>query len=272
MQNGSVDTIVSNVSGRARVDFIHNIRLLWLLIGRELKVKYRNSVLGYLWSMLNPLLFMTIITIVFSRLIKGVEHYELYVLTGILFWNMTSMSIIGATNSLVNNSGLLRKVRVPYWIFVVVPIGAAAVNCALAFAPYAVIVLVKGASLQPQIIWAPFVIGLYAIFLAGIGSILATLNVYFRDVGHVIEPILQLGFYATPIIYDRQNPAFPEWARELLRLNPLVHFLDLFRSALFSFEFFSLSSLLVAVCSTVVGLAVSGFVYRRCIANLSFRI
>ena len=265
-------TTLVGASDRLKRHIFHNFRLLTLLISRELKVKYRNSVLGYLWSMLNPLLFMTIISLVFSRLIKGVEHYELYVLTGILFWNMTSMSIVGATNSLVNNSGLLRKVRVPYWVFVVVPVGAAAVNCVLALAPYMIIALLKGLALSPKIVLVPFIIALYSVFVASIGSILATLNVYFRDVGHIIEPILQLGFYATPIIYDRQNSAFPDWARELIRLNPLVHFLDLFRAALFSSNFFSLSTLLIAVSWTLLGLVVSAFIDRRFAANLSFRI
>lgn len=255
-----------------RRDSLHHLRLLVLLIGRELKVKYRSSVLGYLWSMLNPLLFMTIITMVFSQLMRGVENYDLYVLAGILFWNMTSMSVIGATHSLVTNAGLLRKVRVPYWIFVVVPIGAAAVNCFLAFVPYVTILFFKGVPVNPEIIWAPLIIALYAMFLAGIGAVLATMNVYFRDVGHVIEPILQLGFYATPVIYDRQNPSFPSWARDLLEFNPLVHFVDIFRASLFSTEFYSHKSALVAIISALISVMGATLVYRRSVAKLSFRI
>jgi ABC-type polysaccharide/polyol phosphate export permease len=263
---------VLTTARRLRRDVGRNWRLLALLVGRELKVKYRSSFLGYLWSMLNPLLFMMIITFVFSRLMRGVEHYDIYVLSGVLFWNMTAMSIIGSTHSLVANSGLLRKVRVPYWIFVVVPIGAAVVNCSLAFAPYAAIVLVKGLSVKPQMLGAPLVLVLYAAFLAGLGSILATLNVYFRDVGHVVEPLLQLGFYATPIIYDRRNPSIPEWAQNLLGLNPLVQFIDLFRSALFSSEFFSWGAVLAAALSAALSLGVAAVFYRHSVAKLSFRI
>jgi ABC-type polysaccharide/polyol phosphate export permease len=247
-------------------------RLLALLVGRELKVKYRGSVLGYFWSMLNPLLFMTIISFVLGRLMRGIEHYEIYVLSGILFWNMTVIAVVGATHSLVGNAGLLRKVRVPYWVFVLVPIGAAVANFGLALAPYLLVTLIRGVPLQPQFLAVPLLLVVYAAFLAGIGTVLAIANVYFRDVSHVIEPLLQLCFYATPIIYDRRTAGLPDWAARLLELNPLTQFVDLMRAALFSPDWFSWHAVAYAIACASVSLIIGMVFYRRSVDRLSFRI
>jgi ABC-type polysaccharide/polyol phosphate export permease len=214
--------------------FQHNLGLLSLLIRRELKVKYRGSFLGYLWSMLNPLFFMVIISFVFSKMMRGTENYDAYVLAGILFWNMTAQSIIGGTGALVGNAGLLLKVRTPMWIFAIVPLGSAMTNLILALVPYLIFIVVKGISIPVEILLLPIFLLAYSIFLAGISLALSTANVFFRDVAHVMEPIMQLLFYATPIIYDRHNPGIPNHIRDLLGLNPFARFVELFREVVYN--------------------------------------
>ena len=217
-----------HVAGRVKY-----LDLVAILVKRELKVKYRGSVLGYLWSMLNPLLFMVIISVVFSFLMRGIENYNLYVLSGILFWNMVTVSLNLGTSAIVRNSSLLQKVKVPTWIFPVVPAGLGLTNFALSIVPYAVIYLISGRAMPDQLWLAPVLFVLTMAFIAGLSLGLSVLNVFFRDVSHVLEPLLTLTFYATPVIYDRHASAIPEAVRGLLLLNPFTHFIEAFRAVMF---------------------------------------
>lgn len=217
-----------HVAGRVKY-----LDLVAILVKRELKVKYRGSVLGYLWSMLNPLLFMVIISVVFSFLMRGIENYNLYVLSGILFWNMVTVSLNLGTSAIVRNSSLLQKVKVPTWIFPVVPAGLGLTNFALSIVPYAVIYVISGRAMPDQLWLAPVLFVLTMAFIAGLSLGLSVLNVFFRDVSHVLEPLLTLTFYATPVIYDRHASAIPEAVRGLLLLNPFTHFIEAFRAVMF---------------------------------------
>ena len=249
-----------------------SLRLFSLLVRRDLKIKYRGSFLGYLWSMLNPLLFMMVLTLVFSKLVRGVEYYELYVLSGILFWNMTSFTLISGTHSFVSNAPLLRKIRLPFWLFALVPLGTAGVNLLLALIPYTAIVLWQGLDIPATIFFAPFVVLIYGLFLAGVSLLLATANTFFRDVAHVIEPVLQLTFYATPVIYTLDNPAVPESVRQLLSLNPTSVFLDLFRSTVYAPQSPESWQILYAALALCISCVAGGLTYKLNRNALAYRI
>lgn len=207
--------------------------LILVLIKRELKVKYRGSFFGYLWSMINPLLFMLIVSKVFAHIVKDIENFNLYVLSGILFWNFCSICLVLGTTSIVNNARLLQKVRVPAWIFPLVPVGVAATHLSLAMVPYAVLYFFSGRAQPSQLYLAPAIFILAVIFLLGVTYILACLNVFFRDVAHILEPIITLTFYATPIIYNRLSPQVPEAQRHLLGFNPFTHYVEAVRASVF---------------------------------------
>lgn len=207
--------------------------LVGLLVRRDLKIRYRGSFLGYLWSMLNPLLMMLILTVVFSHAMKiTVEHFSVYLISGILCWNMFAQSINLGTNSFVANAALLKKVPVPSWVFPTATIGSACVHGAFAFLPYVGIALFSGFQFGWTLLQLPFVFLLFFLFLEGIVLTTSTLNVFFRDVGHVIEPVLQILFYASPVLY--LPDILPERYRVFLELNPMYYFLRGFRSALYS--------------------------------------
>ena len=237
--------------------------LVMRLVRRDLAVKYRGSVLGYCWSMMNPLLFMAIISVVFSFVVKDIPHYHLYVLSGILFWNLTSNAILGGTHAIVGGASLLRKVRMPIWIFPIVPLLTFSVNFLLALIPYAVVYAFSGPPGIPHFWQLPLVLALYILFLSGVSLILSSANVFFRDVGHVIEPLLVMAMYATPVIYDRHKPGFPEKVSRALGYNPITHFVEAGRSCLFHSEALSgsewLCLLALSIGSALLGLAV----YRR---------
>lgn len=243
-----------------------------MLVARELRVKYRGSFLGYLWSMLNPLFFMIIISLVFSRLMRGIENYELYVLSGILFWNMTAHALVGGTGAIVGNAGLVLKVRTPIWVFALVPLGSAIVNFILALFPYLAIVMLRGHPIPWSLFLLPVLLLLYSLFLSGLALALATANVFFRDVMHVMEPVIQLLFYATPIIYDRSNPMIPPTIRYILGLNPFTRFVELFRATIFLPSSSSIALLIVLTVLSAVVLILGALVYRVNRNQLTFRV
>lgn len=249
------------------------LRIVRLMVARDLKVKYRGTVIGYVWSMLNPLLFMAILTLVFSHFVKGIEHYPVFVLSGILIWNVASQSIVMGTQSLITNAGLLKKVKLPMWTFPLVPLGATSVNFLLALVPFAILTSFMGPGLPLSFLAFPVVLALFLTFLAGIAVTLSCLNVFFRDVGHVLEPVLSLTFYATPIIYNRTGEQFSPEISRLLGFNPFTHFVEAFRACLFGGQFaLTTRDLLLLFSMATVSLAVGGFVYSKSQRRIIFHL
>ncbi|MEI8024984.1 MAG: ABC transporter permease [Pseudomonadota bacterium] len=251
---------------------IQYLRVVILMVKRELKVKYRGTVLGYLWSMLNPLLFMLTISFVFSHMMKGIPNYNLFVLAGILSWNLSSVAIVGGTHSISNSGHLVRKIKMPIWVFPLVPLASGGVNFLLALIPFVIVLYTSGNSLGLGVIALPVVFLLFSGFLLGAALGFSTLNVFFKDVGHVLEPVLQLVFYATPIIYDRHNPSIPEYAARLINLNPFTHYIEAMRSCLIYGEFPSLVEFLIMSVSTGVSLAIGFVIYKKAKKKIIFHV
>ena len=253
-------------------DYRRYLDLSLLLVRRELKVKYRGSLLGYLWTMINPLLFMAIISFVFSFIARGVPFYSLYVLSGILFWNLTANSLNIGALSIVNNSVLLRKIRFPAWLFPLIPVLTFSTNFLLALIPYSVIFIFRGPDHLPSLYYVLAVLPLFMIFLYGISLTLASLNVFFRDVGHVVEPLLVMVMYATPIIYDRKSPHVPDKVKTLLGLNPFTRFVESGRDAIFVTTENALRGLPLLLVLSLGSLAVGITVYRLVHKRIIFAI
>jgi ABC-type polysaccharide/polyol phosphate export permease len=206
--------------------------------------------------MLNPLLSMTILAAIFSHVVKiETEHYPLYVLSGLIAWNMFAQSVGAGVHSIVNNSFILRKVAVPSWVFPTASISSAVVNAVLALLPYGLISILLKHPLSPTLVQLPLIFMLYFLFIHGVVMILSSLNVLFRDVGHVVEPVLQILFYGSPVLYA--PTVVPEKVRDLLVLNPVAHFIEAVRSALYAGQWLTAQQfavlLLLAVISPVVG-------------------
>jgi ABC-type polysaccharide/polyol phosphate export permease len=142
----------------------------------------------------------------------------------------------------------------------------------LSLIPYTIILYVRGLAFPSVVFFFPIVVIAFAMFLAGVSLTLSTLNVFFRDVAHVLGPVLSLVFYATPVIYDRNNPTLPEYVRKLLSLNPFSHFIECFRSAIYSAEIDIAGRLPVLFGLGVLSLAFGFFVYRRAKTKILFRL
>lgn len=195
--------------------------LLWNLVSRDVKVKYRRSVLGIVWSVLNPLLMMLVITAVFENLFRyNIEHFPVYYLTGSLLFNFVTDATGNAMTSILYAAPLIRKVHVPKYIFPMEKCIFALVN--MLFSSIATIIVLAILRFKLSLTALLFSIPVFCAFAfsVGIGMILATLNVFFRDTGHLYGVWTTAWFYLTPIIYPVD--ILPPIVVSLVKLNPQI--------------------------------------------------
>jgi ABC-type polysaccharide/polyol phosphate export permease len=183
---------------------------------------------------MNPLVLMLVLTFVFTKIGHAKDpFYPLYVLSGILCWNAFAQSLLNGSHSIPNNGGLLRKVKVPQWIFPSVSVFSSLVNMTFALFPFAGLALVLGLHISINLLLLPVLLLLFLSFLLGLVLIVSTVNVLFRDVGHMLESGMLILFYSAPIAYPIDM--IHEKYRFLLALHPIFYFLKGFRTVLCSY-------------------------------------
>ena len=206
--------------------------LIHELVIRDIKKKYRRSVLGIIWSMLNPLLMMTVTAMVFSTLFRfDIQNYPLYLLTGQILFTFYSESTNFAMSSIIDNSGLIRKIYIPKYLFPLSRVISSGVNLLFTLPALLIIILVTGQTISWKLFTFIFPLLLFFVFCLGMGLILSTMAVYFRDMFHLYGVLLSLLSYATPIFYPES--IVPDKFSFLLKLNPLYYFFKAIREALY---------------------------------------
>lgn len=176
--------------------------LLKLLVSRNLKLKYRRSVLGYVWSVLNPLLTMTVMAIVFSTMFsRNIENFPVYLFCGQLLFNFMNNSTHQAISSITGNASLLKKTYVPKYIFTVAKITSGMVDLVLSMGALLIVMLATGANFTVYFFLFPFVILQLYVFCIGLGLFLAQANVFFRDIQYIYNAVTTAWLYLTPIFY-----------------------------------------------------------------------
>ena len=222
--------------------------LVQTLVVRDLKARYRGSVLGFFWSFANPLLLLLVYTFVFSVVLDGfrpveIEPYALFLFCGLLPWTWFSSGLTEAGNSLVANGNLIKKVLFPAEVLPVVAVFANMVHFLLAL-PILVAALILLAPTAPglsELVWFPIVVGVQLLLTLGLGLFLAALTVHFRDIKDLLSNVLTLWFFATPIIYPMSAVAGrgPEvgglapLGKVLMDLNPFAHLAISYQEILF---------------------------------------
>jgi ABC-type polysaccharide/polyol phosphate export permease len=236
--------------------------LVWTLVARDLKVRYRRSAIGFLWTMLQPLLTMLVLHLVFANLFRfQVDNYSVYALSGILFWNFFSQSVVASMNSLRGNASLLGKMPVPKAVFPLATVLAGVVNLLLALVPLVAIILATGHSVGPAILFLPISITLAALFTLGAGLLLSPLSVFFHDVVELIGVTMTLLMYLTPVFYPMS--IVPDNLRWVVRFNPLRSVLEVFRDPIYHGKVPPLSHLSVVVVVVVASLWIGAAFFRR---------
>ena len=217
--------VIKQQSFFARVaDLIEYRELVASLVVRELKARYKNSVLGFLWSLLNPLGMMLVFTVVFTVFWPDnqVDNYPVFLLCGLLPWNYFSAGIMGSIHSIVGNAGLVKKIYFPREILPIAAVLAQLVNFLLALVVLFAVLIAFHANISSWVWVLPLVILIQTCFMLGMALILSTLNVFYRDVAMVMDVVMLAWFFLTPIFYPIER--LPR-SYELLGISLDVHWL-----------------------------------------------
>lgn len=199
------------------------------LVVRALKVRYRRSAIGFLWTMLHPLIMMLVLSLVFSQVFRfQVPNYALYALAGIVFWQFFSQTVTSCLHSLKGNARLLTKLPIPKAVFPIATVLSGLLNLGFALVPLLGIAIATGHAPTASIAFLPVGILLVALMALGLGLLLAPLSVIFSDTVEVITIVLSLLLYLTPVFYPRG--IVPEQLRWAVRLNPIAAALEVFRA------------------------------------------
>lgn len=206
--------------------------LVRCLVEKELKLRYKRSVLGMAWTMLNPFLMMVILTVVFSHIMRvRIPNFPVFILSALLPWNFFSQSISGASLSILYNESLIKKVYVPRAVFPLSMVLSHLVNFLFALVPLFAIMLILGVPVRPAAVAVvPAVLAL-GLFVLGVSMATSALTVFFRDLTQLIEVGLTAWFYLTPIVYPPE--LIPQRYATLFQLNPMLHLIAPFRAALY---------------------------------------
>lgn len=215
------------------VEVVHYHSLIRNLVAKDLKVRYKNSALGFLWSLLNPLLMMVVFTFVFTQLLnQHIDDFPVFVLVGLLPWNWTQTAIAAGTTVLVDNASLINKVYFPRLLLPVSVVLSTMANYVLSLPALFLFMAVFGRPFTPWLVMIPAVVLIQAIFLTALVLILAPLHVYFRDTIVLVEVGLTAWFFMTPIFYPVES-VVPHLAAWMYRLNPMAAIVEEYRVALY---------------------------------------
>lgn len=248
---------------KSQIDnFIKYKPLLRELVSRDLKTRYRRSVLGFLWTVLNPLGMMIVLTIVFSTVFKqGIDNFPVYLMCGQLIFNFFNEASTNAMCSVLDNSSLITKVYVPKYLFPLSRICSSVVNLLSSLVALLIVIVVTRYQITWTIIFMIFPIFYVCVFSFGIGMILATVVVYFRDMRHLYGIITTAWIYLTPIFYPISM--LPDNIAAIVNCNPLTTFVTMFRQAVMynTIPPLSLHVQCIVICSIV--LAIGLFVFKK---------
>jgi lipopolysaccharide transport system permease protein len=209
--------------------------LLYNLTRKEVKVKYKNSFLGFIWSLVTPLMMLVVFYVAFGIIFKlrslGMQFYAFFLMAGILPWNFMSMTMMQGVGSIVTNGDLAKKVYFPREVLPLSYLGSSSFHFVLQEMMLIVFLIIFRVPLTPWIFMLPVLMILEAAFVAGFSLLFSSINVFFRDVLHFTEILLMAWFWMTPVIYPLAyiSDAFPSWAVGLYMLNPMTHIVMLWQ-------------------------------------------
>jgi ABC-type polysaccharide/polyol phosphate export permease len=211
--------------------------LIQTLVARDLKARYRGSVLGFFWSFVNPLLLLLIYSYVFTQVLPGLhpeslQPYALFMFCGILPWTWFSSSLLESSGTLISGGNLIKKVLFPAEVLPIVTVLANMVHFFLGLLILAAVLVYYQRPLDPlELLWFPVIVLVQLILTTGLALLVSALTVHFRDIKDILGNLLTLWFFATPIIYAMEQA--PPGNRWLLTLNPMTHLVISYQEVLF---------------------------------------
>lgn len=211
--------------------FLEYRELIRIMTISELKVKYQSSILGFTWSLLNPLLMMLVLYFVFSNVFKATQnHFALYLLIGIVSWRFISNGTSSAITSIVGKPSLVTKIHIPRQVLVLSVVLSSFISSILEFVVLVPLLFILGVGLSPYILLFPIIHLIFFMIVYGLSLILASLYVYYRDLNQIWEVVIQMGFFLSPIVYPLST--VPENYLPYYMLNPITVIIQMYRDIL----------------------------------------
>jgi len=248
----------------------HN--LVVQMVRRDILTRYKRSVLGVAWTMLNPLGITIVIAVVFSSVFGGADKgYPVYVLSGLIAWNFFSQTTNAAIVNLVWGGGLLNRIYIPRTIFGVSAIGTGLVNLTLSLVPLIIVMLFFNVPLTPSLLILPVPILFLAMFSLGVGLFISSLAIYYSDVAEMYQIALMAWFYLSPIIFT--DDLLPPQVMVLIKLfNPMYHMINLFRDPIYAGRAPDLTEFLISGLWAVITLLVGWIIFSRRADEFAYRV
>jgi ABC-type polysaccharide/polyol phosphate export permease len=231
------------------------------MVMQDLRVRYQRSMLGFFWTLLNPILMMATLTVVFSQLVgKEWKDYAIYLFAGMVPWTLLSGSLNDCAFCIIMNEALIRKIFLPKLIFPLTRVLINLTTFVLSMGALFLLLAPLGARFTLPMLLLPAVVGLFTLFALGLGLLVATMNTFFRDCSHLVSVILQAWYFATPILYPATQFKSSPW---LLWLNPAYPFIRLFQVIISEGQWPNMVLFSVAAGIAAVSLGV-GYVAFKC--------
>lgn len=236
--------------------------LILQLIRKDIVARYKRSVLGVAWTMLQPLGMMIILSVVFSTLFSQVKGYPAYILSGLIAWTFFSQATSAMMTQIVWGGALLRQIYLPRTSFAVSSIGTGLTNLGISFIPLVFIVLIIGLPIRWSILFVPISMLLLGAFALGVGLIVSTMSIYFPDVSDMYSLVLTGWMYLTPIVYPETliPEAYRYW---FFHLNPMYYYVKIFRAPIFEGVVPDGSILLVATLISAITLTIGWLFFSK---------
>ncbi|VVB97048.1 ABC-2 type transporter [uncultured archaeon] len=231
------------------------------LVISDLKTKYTGSMLGFAWSMLNPLLMMLVLYFVFSNIFKNQENFVVYLLTGIFAWRFFAIGTTSAMGSIVGKSSLVTKIYIPREILTLSVAVSSLVSSVLEFLVLIPLLIILGAGIPATVLMFPVIHLMYFLIVYGICLILASLYVYYRDLNQIWDVVLQVGFFLSPIIYPLSLvPAKYEF---YYSLNPITRLINMYRDILLNGTIPAISDFVIVLLSGLMLFSIGTVLFKK---------
>ncbi len=242
---------------------IYNYReLLKNNVKKEIRGKYKNSALGVVWTFLNPLLQLLVYALIFPLILKTTQpYYVIFVCVGLIPWTFFTTSVSQSAWTVIANGNIVKKVYFPREILPISVVTSAMVNFLISTIIIVAFCFIYGLGLTKYIVFFPIVLIIQYILQLGIAFILSAFTVYFRDLEHFIQIILQVMFYATPIVYS--SDTIPEAFRFIINLNPMAHIINAYRSIFYNQTMPDFKALGILFLISTIFCIIGYFIFRK---------
>lgn len=242
---------------------IYNYReLLKTNVKKEIRGRYKNSILGVMWSFLNPLLQLAVYSIIFGALLAGGDPtYHIYICVALIPWTYFTTAITQSSFTIIGNADIIKKVYFPREILPISVVTSGAVNFVISTLMILFFVLLSGIGLSWYLLLYPVILLVQYVLLLGIGFIVSSITVYFRDLEHIIGIILLAAFYGTPIVYKLEQ--LPVYLQGVMKLNPMTHIINAYRDIFYYQQMPNMVNLGILFAISVALLIVGYFIFKK---------